>query len=44
MYVYMPHMCLVSKEARKGWWIPPELELQLVVSDHVGAGNQNLAP
>jgi nuclear pore complex protein Nup62 len=32
-------MCLVPLEARRGPQIPPELELEMVVSHHVGAGN-----
>lgn len=30
---------LVPTEARRGYWIPLELELQTAVSQHVWAGN-----
>ena len=34
------HVCAVPTETRRGQWIPLGLELQMVVSGHVGAGNQ----
>jgi hypothetical protein len=39
MYVYAPIVCPVSEESRWGYSIP-SLELQAVVSHHVGGGNQ----
>lgn len=36
IYVYAPHMCPVSKEARRGQPIPCN-ELQMAVSHHLGA-------
>ena len=40
MYVYVPHVCLVPEEARRGDQTPLELELQMVMSCHVDAENQ----
>jgi hypothetical protein len=41
--VHMHSVCLVLLEARKGHWIPLELELHTTVSHHVGAGNRTQA-
>lgn len=40
MYGY--HMCAVPAEARR--WHPLELELEMIVSHHMGAGNQTSLP
>lgn len=37
MSVY--HVYEVPMEARRGFWIPMDLELRMVVNSHVGAGN-----
>lgn len=39
LYVCAPHACLVPAEARNRASDPLELELQIVLSHHVGAGN-----
>lgn len=39
IYVYVPHTCLVLKEAAGGHQMPLDLELQVVVGYQVGAGN-----
>lgn len=36
-YVFAPQACLVPVEARKGYWIPLELALQMVGSCLAGA-------
>jgi hypothetical protein len=38
MYVCVPHVCLVPIETRRVCLIPLELELQMVMSCHVGSG------
>jgi hypothetical protein len=43
VYVYVPPACLVPKEARRGHWIPLELELQMFVS-YRGSWEQNPCP
>lgn len=40
MYVCTPCMCLKPTEVRRGHQIPLDLELQMVVSCHMGAGNK----
>lgn len=41
MYVSAPHSCLVPARAGRGHWIPQVgPELQMVVNQHVGVGNQ----
>lgn len=37
------HVCLVPTEIRRRHWILLELELQMVVSRHVGSENQTQA-
>lgn len=39
MYPYAPSACLVSEEVRRRSQIPWTWRLQMVVSNHVGAGN-----
>lgn len=39
MYVWATHACLVKRV-----WDPLELELQMVMNYHVGAGNGKLIP
>lgn len=40
IYIHVPYTCLGPTEARKGCQVPSlELELQIVVSSHVGARN-----
>lgn len=39
MYVYLPHACLVPTESQKREPDPLELELQVFLDHHVGAGN-----
>lgn len=38
--LHAPHMCLEPEDARKGHWIPQELELPTSVSHCIGAGNK----
>lgn len=38
MFMYVLHIFVVHSEAGRGRQIPLELELQVVVSHHVGAG------
>jgi hypothetical protein len=40
MYVTIKHICAVPEEARRGHQNSWNLELQTIVSCHVGAGNQ----
>jgi hypothetical protein len=40
MYVRAPHLFLMPVESRRGHQISSDLELQTVVSSHVGAGNR----
>lgn len=40
IYLYAPHACLVPPEARRGYQIPLELELQITVNCHVGMGTK----
>lgn len=35
MHICIPHTRLVPKEARKRIWDPQELELQIIVNNHV---------
>ena len=37
MYVSVPLACLVPLEARRGYQIPPKMELQMVMSHHMSA-------
>ena len=40
MYFCVPQVCLVPLQAERGYCIPSKLELQMIVSCHVSAGNQ----
>jgi hypothetical protein len=42
-YMSVYHMYTMPMQARKGRWIPLELQLQTVVSCHVGAGTRTLS-
>ena len=44
MHAHLCFLCLMPKEARRGHWIPLGLELQMVVSCHVYAGNRIQVP
>ena len=41
-YMYVHRVCLVPKEVRRGLKALMELELLIVVSHHMGDGNQTL--
>ena len=41
MYLFVPYVCLVSAEARRGSWINPlGLKLCMIMSHHVHAGKE----
>lgn len=44
MYIYEPHSCGTTESISRHKTPPPELELQRIVSHHMGAGSQTQVP